>query len=347
MAKDLQIDELWPYLRTLLPADLDESARVHGAVSRRRGFQSAEDLLRILLAYGVTDLSLQSVAAWARAAGLCSLSAPALFYRLRDAEHWLAELLAQVLTDTISVAGRRRLRVVDATVLVGPAAKGTDWRVHVIADPATGRMCRVELTDEHDAESLARQRYDANDVILGDRAYATVRGIAAAARQGAFVVARTNPHTIRVADRERRVFGLRTVEDKVPRVGGAEFDILLPIPPRKRTRSHKPWPIKQAIGWIEARAIAGRTRKGEVIWIVTTLPPDEATATEVLDLYRLRWQIELLFKRLKSLLGLDGLPTRRGPTARSWILARLLAAALAQKLLAPNEALSPWGYRLR
>lgn len=346
MSETLAINDLWPYLRTLLPPDLDDSARLHGAISRRRGFRSAEDLLRILLAYGVTDLSLQSVAAWARAAELCSLSAPALFYRLRDAERWLAELLAQVLSDTVSVTGRRRLRVVDATVLVGPAAKGTDWRVHVIADPASGRMCRVEITDEHDAESLERQHYEAGEVVLGDRAYATVRGVAAVAERGAFVVARMNPHTIRVCDLSREVLSLRSLEDKVPQVGGVEFKILLPVPPRKRTRSHKPWPLKQAAGWIEARAVAGRTRKGDVIWILTTLPSDDATATEVLALYRLRWQVELLFKRLKSLLGLDGLPTRRGPTARSWILARLLAAALAQKLLAPNEAFSPWGYRL-
>jgi len=64
-------------------------------------------------------------------------------------------------------------------------------------------------------------------------------------------------------------------------------------------------------------------------------------------LYRLRWQIELLFKRLKSLLHLDALPSREGPTAKSWMLARLTAAALAQRLVQPAGPLSPWGYVLR
>jgi len=64
-------------------------------------------------------------------------------------------------------------------------------------------------------------------------------------------------------------------------------------------------------------------------------------------LYRLRWQIELLFKRLKSLLHLDTLPSRQGPTAKSWMLARLIAAALAQRLVQPSGPLSPWGYELR
>jgi hypothetical protein len=59
-------------------------------------------------------------------------------------------------------------------------------------------------------------------------------------------------------------------------------------------------------------------------------------AIGILGLYRLRWQIELLFKRLKSLLHLDALPSREGPTAKSWMLARLIAAALAQRLVPEN-----------
>jgi hypothetical protein len=70
-------------------------------------------------------------------------------------------------------------------------------------------------------------------------------------------------------------------------------------------------------------------------------------ATAIMGLYRLRWQIELLFKRLKSLLHLDTLPSREGPTAKSWMLARLIAAGLAQRLVQPSGPLSPWGYELR
>jgi len=66
-------------------------------------------------------------------------------------------------------------------------------------------------------------------------------------------------------------------------------------------------------------------------------------ALAVLGLYRLRWQIELFFKRLKSLLHLDALPSREGPTAKSWMLARLIAAALAQRLVQPSGPLSPGG----
>src|SRR5208282_5617539 len=124
-------------------------------------------------------------------------------------------------------------------------------------------------------------------------------------------------------------------------------DILIPIPPTRRSKkSHKPWPLQKAIAWIPARAVAGRTRTGEVIWVLTTLARAQASALQILELYRVRWQIELLFKRLKSLLHLDALPSRQGPTAKSWMLARFLAAALAQRLVQPAGPLSPWGYEL-
>ena len=40
-------------------------------------------------------------------------------------------------------------------------------------------------------------------------------------------------------------------------------------------------------------------------------------------------------------------PSREGPTAKSWMLARLIAAGLAQRLVQPYGPLSPWGYELR
>jgi hypothetical protein len=71
--------------------------------------------------------------------------------------------------------------------------------------------------------------------------------------------------------------------------------------------------------------------------LLTSLPPT-VPASEVLAAYRLRWQVELAFKRLKSLLGLDRLPAKGEALARSWLLAHLILALLiedaAQDLLA-------------
>ena len=62
--------------------------------------------------------------------------------------------------------------------------------------------------------------------------------------------------------------------------------------------------------------------------IVTSLPVDTVTTDDVLALYRLRWRIELGFKRLKSLVGLKSPPGIDDRSARPWVLAHLLVDAL-------------------
>jgi hypothetical protein len=337
----------WDYVRTLLPEDLEVSAYRSSALLRCRNIPDAASLLRIALAYAVSDLSLKDVAAWASALQLAEITGPGLFYRLRQAEEWLEQVLGQVLSEQIpQAAGGFRLRVVDATVLNGPGQKAVQWRAHVSIHAASGSIRAVELTDDSGGEKLARHQFLVGEVVLGDRGYASARGVYAVRQQEAHVVVRFNPATLRTCDEKRRRIYLGEKEAEIPKVGAVEFKITIPVPP-PATRSHKPWDLAKAIAWIPARAIAARTRSGEVIWILTTLPRPQMPALGILGLYRVRWQIELLFKRLKSLLHLDTLPSREGPTAKSWMLARLIAAALAQRLVQPAGPLSPWGYALR
>lgn len=345
----LYSDTLWPYLLTYLPSNYAELALEHQALQRCRNVPDAGALLRMILAYAVTDLSLKDVAAWATAGHIADVSGPALFYRVRDAEAWLAALLAAVLSrEVMPLPGLRlQARVVDATVLTGPGATGTEWRVHLLMNPVTGRFCAAEVTDATGGEGFTRHPLTAGEVVLGDRGYAHARGIASAVNRGAHVVARLNPYAIRLCRPDRTVLSVAAEEGHVPPIGGVEFDIMIPIPPDKSgTRSHKSWPLAKAEQWIPARLCAVRTRTQEIIWVITTLPRTVASTMQCLELYRLRWQVELVFKRLKSLLDFDALPSRHGPTARSWVLGRLLAAAIAQHLIHPSGDFSPWGYPL-
>jgi len=112
---------------TWLPPDLEDSARKSEDLIRCRNVPNATALLRMALAYAVSDLSLKDVAAWANALGLAQTTGAGLFYRLREAEAWLQRVLAQTLQRLLETAADSRLRlgVVDATVIHGPGAKGT------------------------------------------------------------------------------------------------------------------------------------------------------------------------------------------------------------------------------
>jgi len=70
----------------------------------------------------------------------------------------------------------------------------------------------------------------------------------------------------------------------------------------------------------------------EFVILATSLPLAGYPAEEVLAVYRLRWQIELAFKRLKSLLHMDRIPTRTELASRSWLTTHLIFALLCDDL---------------
>lgn len=82
----------------------------------------------------------------------------------------------------------------------------------------------------------------------------------------------------------------------------------------------------------------------QYVLVVSNLPSAEFSAQEVLEWYRLRWQIELVFKRLKSLAGLGHLAKHDEPSVRSWLYGKLLVGLLTQKLIRTGRDISPWGY---
>jgi hypothetical protein len=79
------------------------------------------------------------------------------------------------------------------------------------------------------------------------------------------------------------------------------------------------------------------------IILLTSLPADTFPTADVLALYRLRWQIELAFKRMKSLAGLAGLPAKKPQLAQAWIYARLIVALLAEQIAGKAPDSSPCG----
>ena len=80
--------------------------------------------------------------------------------------------------------------------------------------------------------------------------------------------------------------------------------------------------------------------------LFTTVPASEWSTAEVLEWYRTRWQVELVFKRFKSLAQLGSLPKYDDDSAKAWLYGKLLAALLVEKLIHHASAISPWGYEL-
>ncbi|MBF0098269.1 MAG: transposase [Magnetococcales bacterium] len=79
------------------------------------------------------------------------------------------------------------------------------------------------------------------------------------------------------------------------------------------------------------------------IMVLTTLQKEKWPIEKVLELYRFRWQVELAFKRFKSLAHLGHLPKSNARSSRTWLYTKLFVCLLTEKLVAKADSFSPWG----
>lgn len=329
----------WLRIASLLPVEIEEIGRETKAFIRPRQIRSSEMLLRILLAYASENNSLEKTVSLASNRGWAKMSANALHLRLRSSEEFVQRVFLSLLSRSTQMSSKvkRRIRVVDGTFLSGPAAKTSDFTLHVQYDPVRGHPVGMELANGHAGESFRLHSFGRGDLVMGDGAYGKCRGIDSVLGQGADLLVRIHPQNIRLIDAEKRIVKLASLASQVPKNGSASFELFLPIPADGERAGG--WATSKALRIHPVRVVATYTNKKKILWLLTNLPEEELSTEDALDLYRERWQIELFFKRLKSILDLDELPSRDPTTARPWIYLKMIAAILALKL--SDEVFSP------
>ena len=340
-------------------ATLEVSARETKAFLRGREITCALDLLRLVLAYCLGERGLRSAAAWASAIGLADISNVALLYRLRQCGDWLALLVGQLLAARAPKASHGRLiRIIDATAVpkAGASAKRKNqlWRIHSAFDLPQERFGHFELTDERQGETLDRIPVVAGEIRLGDRAYLQPDRTAAVREQGADVLVRAGWKGARWLDADGRPLDLIAAFRKASTRGLIDRPILIARkggdPLALRLVAVKKPPQAAEAARRKARRDAQREgyqiSKGTLAaadWVilVTSLSPEDFPTADVLALYRLRWRIELGFKRLKSVIGLRGPPGVDERSARPYVLAHLLLILLLEPLIDAFEDSPP------
>lgn len=326
--------------------DLDKSARVHRALIRRRGVPSAAALLHLALLYGPGELSLRATASFATEAGIADLCDVSLLDRLRNAGDYLADVLDHLLADArgdIPADGQLQLNLVDGSTVSIPGGKGSDWRLHARYEPARGCFTSLTITEATTAEALCCVAVRPGDVLVQDRGYARVRNFVHARANGADFITRIGWRSVRLFDTSEQRIDLLSVltstgsavEEHAVRIGGASGVaarlIIVRKPPEATERQHKR--LRRKASRKGSRTDPRTLRAAGFMMLLTSLSAVQAPAEQVVRLYRMRWQVELAFKRLKSLGGFDELRATDPRLARSWLLAHLIAAVLIEASL--------------
>ena len=212
-------------------------------------------------------------------------------------------------------------------------------------------------------ESLAQFPIRAGDHVLADRGYSTARGIRHVVDAGGRLIVRVNTGSLPLCTTAGRPFDLLAAVGSVTRPGAVRsWAITVAVPgddggPAGKIAGRVCVLRKsaEAIRLAHQKVRRDAARKGnqvqpatlrfaEYVIVFTTFPEPPFSAADVLEWYRLRWQVELVFKRFKSLAQLGHVPKYDDDSAKAWLYGKLFVALLVEKLIHHARAISPWGY---
>jgi hypothetical protein len=335
-----------------------EAAKELGALQRRRNIRNPSQLLRTLLIY-ITGRSLREAVAVAQLAGIARLSDMALLKRLRKAVPWLRWLAVNLLNYSGPELQKPdwlhgfKVKCVDATTVGKPGGKGTDWRLHFSFGLFDMGFEQFQVTDQAVGESLRNYTVQAGDLLLGDRGYAHLNGLDYVITQGGDFLVRLGYRAFKVYEaqsggalnlfaamaslnvgevRTWQVFGrsctgpivpMRVCATRLPRAEARQAQHAAARKARRKAKS------------LSAEALAFQS----YVVVATSVSEERLSGEQALKLYRLRWQIEIAIKRLKTIIGVSELPCRDKRSGQAWLHGKLVLALLTQVLLNRGQQL--------
>lgn len=360
------MDEDWEVLCSFLPEDWQEMAIDTGALKGLRKDKSVENLLRVLLLHLGCGHSLRETVVRARQAQLADMSSVALYKRLKKSANWLRALCVELFQEqgmALTNDDVFQVRAFDATTVKEPGKTGSLWRIHysVSLPSLTCDFFRITETEgQGTGESFTQFPIRDGDHILADRGYSSAAGLHHVVSAGGQVTVRVNTGTLSFQTTAGKPFDLLGVLGSLKRagtVGSWSVQTVARGGASVRGRVCAIRKTREAAEMAHKKIRRDAARKGSQVQpqtlefaryviVFTTFSKDAFTAHEVLEWYRVRWQVELVFKRFKSLAQLGHLPKYDDESAQAWLYGKLLVALLTEKLIRHASSVSPWGYDL-
>lgn len=351
----------WNVLLSYLPADFRELAEEHKQLETQYGnakVTTADDLLRFLFLHVGPNLPLRQTVVIAEEAGGPRLSAMRLHMKMRKAAPYLHALVQRMATgagdaDAELWSGYEMISC-DGSAVSGPGAEGTDARLHTALRLSDLSFKHVEVTGVSGGETLRRFPWLPGELAIVDRGYANAPGIAWVVDHHADVLVRVNRGALPLFDRDgiridvlQRLRPLRVNEPcewkvQVDHVEKGEHRIIegrlvaVRLPENKAAEARRRVQREHGTDTTEEQLEAA-----SFVALFTTAPRGRLPTKRCLQAYQLRWQIELQFKRWKSLCDFDHLPNYRDDTILAWLYTKVLLGLLMDRMSSSAKEIFP------
>jgi hypothetical protein len=331
---------------------------------RGRVVGSAKDLPRIILLYLTESVSFAGTCAIGKVSAAFSLTKKAVWSRIKNSAEWPRWLCEGIYRDRGLLEEKpawlegRNVLLIDASEVRNMRKKL--YRLHYSVDLFSLTMKEFHLTGEEQGEKLENfWKLGEGDIVVGDRGYGTRGGMEHARELGSDYVLRLRGGAFRVYDKRgkkvsivRQFSGLKAGESGeywgyYRGKDGEERPVRLCAYRKDRESERKGL---EAVRKTNARKRGGKAATdrqrayNRYVVVAASLGGEGMTACRVMELYRLRRQIELAFKRQKTLFDCRQIPAKFDATTRALFYGKLLLAALCEQITHGGR-FSPWGGR--
>jgi len=355
----------WEILLSFLPAGWADKAIELGALARKRKIDSAETLLRILLIHLADGKSLRTTAAYSQEVKLCNINDVALLHRLRASQNWFRWMSQMIVKDLRGSPERPddlgqkfRVRIVDSTAITEPGSTGSDWRVHYCVQLPNLHCDAFTITSTKIGEGFQRYSVEEGDLLIADRGYCKRAGICHVLGHAGDVLVRFHSTNLPLLTYKAKPVEPLNYFRTLDTGKHGDWNVWFRSPVNGQLIKGRLCAIrksKEAIELAKKKLLANASSKGsklrpetleyaEYVSLFTTANRFCLKAEDILNLYRDRWQIELVFKRLKGIIGVGNLPKQNPQSCLAWLQGKFFVALLVERLHQEAEFISPWGY---
>jgi hypothetical protein len=355
----------WLTLTQFFPAGWEDKAYELGVLTRKRKFKSPSDLLRVLLIHLSDHCSLKEAVTLAKLGDLVDISDVALLKKIVLSSEWFRWMTLEIIKKRLINFNcpkqflNYNIKTVDASVITEPGSTGTDWRLHYSLELFKLKCDEFKVTKPNIGESFRNFNVQSNDLYIGDRAYNTYLGIKHILSSGGQFLTRYRNRAFTFYDEDMVEFKL------IDKLETLEIGEMMDINAYIGTKNNENIKVRvcalkkseQMADKAINKTLSKHNRKQSKInpitleyhkyMILVTSLPSELSASDIMNLYRLRWQIELTFKKLKSIFGLGHLPKKDERAARAWLHGKLFVAMLTHAIIDESLFFSPWGYPIQ
>ena len=325
-------------LLKMLPEGWEAKAKELGALQRAREIKTPEELLRLNLLYLTEGKSMAGTSAITNLSGAATMSKVAVFKRIQNSGEWLKWMCTHIYRNAGLLIEKpgwlkdRNVLLVDGSEDGQGGRERRYFMLHYSMNLFTLEAREFAITEEETGEKLANfTKLGPQDIVIGDQAYGTLAGLAHLKEYGADYVLRLRGLAFNLYDKKGdKIELMKAFSGLMPGKYG-EITGFCVINGEKepvricavRKDAMNEWKGRQRLKSSGIYVSALREEYNKYIIVITSVGKDVRTE-QVLDLYRTRWQIEIAFKRLKSLFWYNEMPARKTENIKTWFYGKLL-----------------------